>query len=224
MDLSEKMLNVRRATRLLASYYRRVMTILGMVERTLEQQKKLKLKFHRWSSIHHRDMGKQSTNPLGRWGWDFLPLQDAYFMWTTGGGVQPLKTGSVVVFVQHESDDGYEKPDDGTEPDPSEFKAAEKAESWFYVYAYGLARGKCANSWWEVAEVGDEAVADDEDWSGNVCVFEADALDGLSVDGVLQYWGLKVPMSELALEADVEVKIIAPLVEALRRLVVPPPS
>ena len=112
MDLSEKMVNVRRATRLLASYYRRLIDIMAMVEGVLVEQPKLNLTFRRWGSTYHHNIGYQTKSPVGRWGWDFLPLQDAWFDYTSGGQRVPDGKGNLYVCLQHITDSVYEKNED----------------------------------------------------------------------------------------------------------------
>ena len=121
MDLSEQHVNVRKATRVLAGYYRRLLHVLASVERTLEEASSLRLSFLRWDGIHHENVGRQTTDPVSRWGWDFLPLSWAWFRWTTDGKPHPIGPGSAIVAVQHEVDSGYRQ--DGTEPDPMAFES-----------------------------------------------------------------------------------------------------
>ena len=222
MELKEKMQNVRRASRLLAAYYRRVMTILGKVERTAEEKKKLRLKLNYWSSTHHSNIGNQSKNPVGRWGWDFLVLQDVWFRWTTDGKGNPSKAGSVVLYFQHVTDDAYEKPDDGTEPDPSAFASADSAESWVQVYAYALVRGACSSSWQDIDALFEDVADEESEWSGDIVGMPTDGLESPSADILIQYVGWRVPMTDLATEDDVEALILQPLREALDRIVVAP--
>jgi len=222
VDLNEKMQNVRRASRLLAAYYRRVMTILGMVERTLEEKKKLRLKLHYWSSAEHRDIGRQSTNPVGRWGWDFLVLQNTWFRWSTDGKSRPGKAGSVQVYLRHVTDDAYQKPDDGTEPDPATFAPVDQAQSWIYLYACALVRGSCSDSWDRCDEVFQGTANDADDWSGNIVVVQSDGLENASADILVHYIGWRVPMTDLQTEDDVDSKLLQPLREALDKIVIAP--
>ncbi|MCB9779847.1 MAG: hypothetical protein H6742_14875 [Alphaproteobacteria bacterium] len=222
MDLNEKMQNVRRASRLLAAYYRRVMTILAMVERTLDEKKKLRLKLHYWSSTQHQNIGKQSTNPVGRWGWDFLVLQDTWFRWSTDGKAAPVKPGSVQVYFQHVTDDAYDKPEDGTEPDPATFASVEESQSWVYLYAYALVRGSCEDSWASIDGVFEDTANEEDEWSGEVVVVQSDGLENPSADVLVHYVGWRVPMTDLETEDDVEAKLLQPLRAALDKIVIAP--
>ncbi len=221
MDIHEKLINVRRANRLLAAYYRRVMTILRMVDRTLEEQRKPTMKFHYWSATHHRDIGRQSTNPIGRWGWDFLTLEDAWFLWTPHGKPTPTATGDLAVFFQHVTDDGYAKVGDSTEPDPTAFRPAEECETFIRIWLYGVARGTCDNYWHRMDENIEASIDDETFFNGMVHQIERSLLKNPSGDALAQCMGWRVSMADLETEDAVQAKIIEPLRAALDTIAVP---
>jgi len=219
MDVNEKLVNVRRATRLLASYYRRVVDIITLLDSTLESQARFKLKFLRWDATHHRHIGQQTTSVLGRWGWDFLPIQDATFQWTTGGKKSPTGPGSVYVGMWHQTDDAYESRDDETEPVAHEFRPAAESKTLIHVYVFGVVQGDTPDRWHAVESLGWRSLADSECWDHQLHEVPVDALDEADPGTQIRYLGWRIPMAELETEDDVEARILAPLRTALDQIV-----
>jgi hypothetical protein len=218
VDLNEKLLNVRYATRLLASYYRRLMTVLGVVDRELVTASHARLRFVRWDPTHHEAIGKQTAAPFGRWGWDFLPLMDASFCWSTDGRTAPTGPGSAAVFVWHQSDTGYASGEG--EPDPTAFLPAEEADTELMVYAYALVSGGCAAPWSAIDERFDAEHDMGFDF-GEPRAVPTDGLTGVEPGTVVRYVGWSVRLADLGSEADVEARVLAPLRERLERLLTP---
>lgn len=221
MDVTEKLLNVRRATRLLASYYRRVVDIVTLVDRTLESQARFRTKFLRWDAHHHRHIGQQTTSVVGRWGWDFLPVQDATFQWTTDGSKFPAGPGSVFVNIWHQSDDGYAKREDEGEPVPTDFAPVEETETRLYVFLYAVASGDSNDRWSTIERVASEAVDESDWWNQSLHRIPTDALDGADPGTQIRYMGWRIPMSALETQDAVEQQLLAPLRQALDRVVAP---
>jgi hypothetical protein len=224
MELIEKLTNVRRAARLIAAYNRRVMTILGTIERQLQQQQQLGLAFNKWSSTHFSNIGKQTTAVVGRWGWDFINLYDAWFRWTRDGRTDPVVSRSktrlpVAVRVRHIMDDGY-SPTDGTEPDPRSFEDAEKSGSWFEIELLCIRRGSSDDGWDKLEAARDAALSEDVRWSGEVVAVSVDDVSNASTDFAIQHIGWRVSMAELDSAESVSERIEVRLQHAMERVVI----
>lgn len=226
MDLTEKLANVRRAGRLVAAYNRRVMSILGIVERTLEQQPQLGLAFNKWSSTHFNNIGKQTTAVVGRWGWDFLNLYDAWFRWTRDGKTERVVGGakerSVSARIRHIMDDGFARGD-GTEPDPRDFVDADQAGSWLEIELLCVLRGTSDDTWDQLEAARATALdAGEERWSGDVVTVPIDGVSNPSAEFAMQHVGWRVPMSDVDSAESVAEQVETRLSNALERIVVAP--
>lgn len=207
MELNEKLIHVRQGTRLLAAYYRRIVDILGLVQATLDGKTKLGLRFRRWEPWHTESIGKQTVSPVGRWGWDFVPLADAWFVWSTDKRDTPVGAGSVAVQVDHVTDTGFAVPEDETEPDPSTFRPSSECSTVLRIYVYALVRGACADSWDRIYHVNQDADDARDLHDGRVHVVPTDALAGASADALIRYVGWEVSLADLATEKDVEDRV-----------------
>jgi hypothetical protein len=211
MDLNEKIVNVRRATRLLASYNRRLMSILTLVNQTTESADKVALKFQMSAPFYHRPMGKQTTSPIGRWGWDYLPLSYAWFRWSTNGKAVPDGPHPVAVTLLHNVDDGYVTSDDQDEPDPSTFGPAEDHRTMIYVTIVAVTSGSSTDSWPSIGQVIVDRFAGHEQLDGVVKDVPTSSLPGTAAGAVVRYVGWEIPVESVASEQDVETLILEPL-------------
>ncbi len=214
MTIDELLLNVRRAIRLLATYNKRVLDIVRLVERMLEAEPDGRFKF-RWLDPASDAPGKRSTNPLGYDEWAFLPFADVSFEWSTDKKNTPEEPGSVNVFVRFVADSAYMESDDG---DPAEFPAAEECESRLEIRVLGLARGSCQESWDALFDAADEGGGFEQRMGNPV---EALALGDLdtSDDALVYLKDWRVPLALLTSEEAVEEQILNPLRTALREVV-----
>lgn len=210
MELSEKLTNVRRATRLLAAYNRRLLSILKLVHETAQSADKLALEFIRWQPMYHAPIGNQTTEPFARWGWDFLPLSFSGFRWTTNGKSKPSGPGSVMLGVWHEVDEAYEKSG-GSEPDPVKFRAAEESSTLLYVWLLAIKSGTVTDEWSAVAEVVEKSLTLAAQMDGAVKDIPIDSLPGAATGAVVRFVGLAVPIEGIGSETAVETRLLAPL-------------
>jgi len=216
MDLTTKLINVRRATRLLAAYNRRLLGLLSMVDGTLSNTSKLRLKHNRWEPVYHRKIGRQTTAPFGRWGWDYLPLSWMWMRWTTDGKDTPVRKQSTVVSVQHVADTGYsaahEKADG--EPTPEDFVPVDqtKTELWIWVIAV---LGRSEDRWNTIEEHTEEMLEWEQQLNHQIHTVSVDALESTPAGTELRYVGWKVDVSALETEDDVDTHVLAPIRQAL---------
>lgn len=210
-DLNERLLNVRRATRLLASYYRRVLDIAKLLETALVDHDGT-IAWLGWSAAHYKNVGQKRVNITQRWAWDQLPFAFSYLEWSTEGGSSPANSGDVFVALQSVTDSGFSKPGGGAEPDPVDFEPAESASTYLQVCVIGLANGACEASWddiWnQVAdEVHDKTRIDPQDeWAA-------------SEDVQIYSKMLRVDASQLPDRAAVQAQLIEPTLEAIAECV-----
>lgn len=210
MDLPEKLTNVRRATRLLAAYNRRLISILSLVNQALESTPKLGICFVRWDPIHHKAIGQQRTAIFGRWGWDYVPLSYSWFQWSTDGEDRPKQAGAVFVAVQHDID-AYQKPVDGTEPDPTTFGPEEAQVSRLRVWITALVSGSSGDTWSRIDEVIEGAFDDAQQWDAARWEVPTAALSATPAGSVIRYVGWEVQMDTIASEHDVDTLLLTPL-------------
>ncbi len=65
-----------------------------------------------------------------RWAWDMLPMvQTSYLFLPAGVDNNSTQPGEWMLEILLTSDTGFEAPDDGSEPDPSDFVDAAKCDS-----------------------------------------------------------------------------------------------
>lgn len=211
MDLPEKLTNVRRATRLLAAYHRRLLAIGAAVDAATRALGDGRTRFVEWRPTHHRPIGNQTSSPFDRWGWDFVPLMDAWFWWTTDGRRSPVGPGSLSVMLWHQGDSGYRRG--GGEPDPVGFDPAEQSTTTLSVHVFALAAGPCGADWDAI----DKKFGSD-DVSGAVRECAPAGLDGTGPGTVIRYVGWRVSVADLATETDVEVRLLKPLRDHLAAL------
>jgi hypothetical protein len=166
------------------------------------------MKFIEWRPTHHDAIGKQTTPPFGKWGWDFLPLLDAWFWWSSDKQAAPATPGSISVVLVHSSDSGYEA-DEG-EPDPAAFAPAEESTTTLTIQAYALVSGACSSSWEAIDERFEEEEGVDFE-SGAIMTVPTDGLDGVAPGTEIRFVGWTVPLHELLTEDDVEKRLLAPL-------------
>jgi hypothetical protein len=214
MDLPEKLTNVRRATRLLAAYYRRVMSVLTLINQANEAIPVVALKFTRWDPAHTDPIGKQTTSPFGRWGWDFLPLSYSTFRWSTEGALTPVRPGSAFVGIWHEVDDGYTSSG-ADEPDPTTFGAAEAQRTRLYVWILALKSGTTTDTWDAIGKVAENAFNAAEQSDGAVRDVPIGSVGGTMPGTVIRYLGWEVPIEAIGTEQDVEVLILQRLRQAI---------
>jgi hypothetical protein len=219
-DQRTKLTNVRRAVRLLAAYHTRLLDCLQRIEVEAKEASP-GLWFQRWEPTHHAPVERSATSPLGRWGWDFVPLQNAWIRWSTNAEDGPKKPGQVAVYVQHIADDGYDNKVKGHRgPDPTKFKDAADCNSLLQIWIYALPVGTSKATWQEIEAAFEAAGLEDLYWDG--CVHDLQ-LPGVSLGpaAVLRYVGWEVNMADLGTDDDLAPRILVPLRDRLRAIVVP---
>jgi hypothetical protein len=135
IDLVRALTDVRKAYRLIWLYQRRVVDIIRLISESLGYR------FWRWETEYHigRMPGQVTRNPFeeGEWIWATLPLYRMslfYFPSTLDWNVQ--KSGQWMLEIAVETDTGVTWPEDGSEPSPVEFAAADKCETLLRLYAW----------------------------------------------------------------------------------------
>ncbi len=225
MDNAEKLLHVRRANRLLASYYRRVLDVLRLMQAEMASHRDARLSFKEWSTPRFRRIVGRQTTPIldyNQWAWDYLPLTALTLVWSSNGKDGPSEPGAVRVSVHHTTDTGMEDwmGDDHKDryPDPTDFPEADRSRSEIRVWMYGLAAGTCPSTWAEMDEIADEALDEAQTFDGAVHALAVDLFEGTD-DAVVRYFGWKVDLAEIADESDVERLLLEPLRTALTAVV-----
>jgi hypothetical protein len=211
MDLPVKLVNVRRATWLLAAYNRRLMSILTLVNQAAVQAPKVGLKFLRWDPAHNRAIGNQTTSPFGRWGWDYLPLSYSIFRWTTKGEPAPDGPGSMFLGLGHWMDSAYGRTPDPAEPDPSTFGSAEDQRTIITVWLLAVTSGTTTDTWDAIRGVVKTAFEPHERTDGVVKDVPIGSLPGAGAGTVIRYVGWEVAVEEIASEQHVDTLILEPL-------------
>jgi len=212
MELPAKLANVRRATRLLAAYNRRLIGLLSMVDGSLNSLSKLRMKHYRWDPVYHRAIGRQTTPIFSRWGWDYGPLSWMWMRWTTDGKDTPNRKQSTMVAVQHMVDTGYTRGEG--EPSPNDFADADETRTELWVWVIAVA-GKTSDTWDVIRNHIDETLGEEKHFDNVMHQVGTDELEGTPAGTELRYIGWKIDISALATEADVEREVLAPLRQAL---------
>lgn len=221
MDLNEKLVNVRRAVRLLAGYHARLLDLLQMAHGELEAVPGARMRFERWEPVHHAHVDRSTKNPLGRWGWDFVPLQNTYFQWTTDGAERPVPGRNLAVVIQHLADTGYTPGPGHRGPDPATFREAAECDTVLQIIAYGLVRGTFSGTWLELDDALVKVAPESQLWDGEVHMYRQADLAPLAADAVLRNVGWEVSLRELATEQEVVDRLLEPLRRRTRALLAP---
>lgn len=130
-SLSEQMIQVRNAYRLVVAYQRRLLDIVKMTKMQLQKQHR-GLAFYRWGPNKWSRPGVQ--DPTQKWAWDFVPLCQCDIGWVTSALPVP---GSFWVWLTHEGDSGWNTEVPG-EPDPLTFKPAEECHTRLHAGVLGV--------------------------------------------------------------------------------------
>lgn len=222
MDLKQKLVNVRRANRLLADYHKRVLDILQMVQAEAESVPGLRLKFQHWQPVHHAHIERQHKNPLGHWAWDFSPLFATWFRWTSEGEEGPRRAGQVAVFAQHVTDTGYEGPPVRRGPDPARFRPAEECETSLHLWIFALVQGTLPATWDQIEHAFEAGDSPFDDMDEVVHDLELPGLPATTAGTLLRYVGWTVSMADLPDEPAVHARVLAPLAARLAAILAPP--
>ena len=143
-SLADALVDVRKAYRLLWCYQKRVFDIVKLIASEFDDTS-----FYYWRVVHSDHPPKSGTNPMeGRWTWDMLPMVQASYLFLPSG-IDPNSTlpGQWMLEVQVQSDGGFEEPEDGSEPDPANFEAAEESTSSLVIFAW-YCRGETTRNWY----------------------------------------------------------------------------
>lgn len=144
LPLTDALADVRKAYRLLWCYQKRVFDIVKLVVDEFDD-----MGFYNWRVLHSDRPCNSGTNPMGsRWTWDMLPMVHVSYLFLPSG-TNPNATlpGQWMLEVYVESDGGFEDPQDGSEPDPANFEAAEDSTSRISIFAW-YCRGETARNWY----------------------------------------------------------------------------
>lgn len=214
-EQQRKQANVRRAVRLLAAYHTRLLDALQRIEAVADEEVH-GLRFLRWQPTHHHPVDRPGTSPLHRWGWDFVPLQNTTFCWTTNADDGPKKPGQLAIFVQHIADDGYDSGLKGRRgPDPTRFRDADACGSWLWLWAFKLTSGACAATWDEVEAAYEAAEFGEQDWDGER---HEVVIPGLPTAGSARfaYVGWQVRVEDIGTDEEFHRLVLGPLRSRLR--------
>lgn len=223
MDLNEKLVNVRRAVRLLAGWHARVLDMLQKVEIELSAVPGAKMRFLEWRPIQHASVEPPERNPLHRWGWDFLPLQSVCFRWASEGKEQVSGGRSLGAWVQVIVDDGYAKTGVGPRgPDPMTFAPAEECHSWLEIWVVGALNAPAGHRWADIEAAIEEQFDEVDMWSGALVRVTADQMPGLPNTCPVQYAGWRIDLSMIGTEADFTTRVLLPLRERSRAVLALP--
>jgi hypothetical protein len=131
-ELARSLEDVREAHRLLSAYYRRILDTASLVADQFPRKT-----FYQWSPVNTTMPPMRGTNPFDRWGWHFLPLNAASFLFTTAGqGVRPL-LGDWMLDIHVSTDSEFTQSDVAKgDPDPRGFAPVESSRSEFALIAW----------------------------------------------------------------------------------------
>jgi hypothetical protein len=141
--LENALIDVRKAYRLLWCYQKRVFDMVKLVVEEFDD-----MTFYNWRTLHAGHPCRTGTDPMsGRWTWDMLPMVHVSYLFLPGGGDHnSTLPGQWMLEVFVNSDDGFSKAEDGSEPDPVDFKAAEESTSKVSLFAW-YCRGETSKNW-----------------------------------------------------------------------------
>lgn len=116
-ELARTLADVRRASRLLVAYQRRMNEVFYRVHLALQARG---LEHRWWGSDRHRTPARSHVLQFapGKWAWDMFPGLSLAAEWSTGGPAVRR------VYLALDTDTGFEKPASGGEPDPTCFSLA----------------------------------------------------------------------------------------------------
>ncbi len=189
--LSDTLVDVRKAYRLIHAYQRRVWDLLRVIDLSAANAG---LAFKGWKPMNVNPPPKSKTKFfVGRWAWDFLPAYDLGCEWE-----KTEKKGTRRVYVIARADTGYDARGEG-EPDASTFTPAEEGATEVRI---GLWTASTATPDWRGAWQEVEAKIkrrEDETYT-------------LTVKGVTyRYRYARVNVADLVDEAAVKARVLAPI-------------
>ena len=141
--LDNALTDVRKAYRLLWCYQKRVFDMVKLFVEEFDD-----MTFYNWRTLHAGHPCRTGTNPMGdRWTWDMLPMVRASYLFLPGGSDHNATLpGQWMLEVFINSDGGFSEAEDGYEPDPANFEAAEKSTSTVSLFAW-YCRGETSKNW-----------------------------------------------------------------------------
>lgn len=127
--IHEALTQVRIAHRLLNAYYRRLFDLVSLV-RDAVVARFGPLPAAVWKPTYFNSIPRHNTDPTERWIYDFVPLQWAFFQWSTSA--KPAE-GSLSLWIYHDADDALSNDPKTNEPDPATFPPAEVSRTTLSV-------------------------------------------------------------------------------------------
>jgi hypothetical protein len=147
-ELGAALSDVRKAYRLLWCYQKRIFDIIRLIVDEFDD-----MSFYYWQTLHSGRPCNSGTDPLKRWTWDMLPMMKASYLYLPSDvDRNSTKPGQWMLEILVESDSGFDCPEDGTEPDPANFKEAAESTSSISIYAWyctGVANVNWFNGVWK---------------------------------------------------------------------------
>ncbi len=141
-EMKSALADVRRAYRLVWSYQRRVLDIVALIAGEFDEHE-----FYVWETYPRDRPAGRIKDPTGKWAWDLVPLHKASFLYLPpeADRNRPI-SGQWMLEIAVETDDGFEDPETGDEPDAAEFDDAASCSSTVTLYAW-LCIASCERNW-----------------------------------------------------------------------------
>jgi hypothetical protein len=195
---------VRTAYRLIHAYHRRLLDLL-LVTRDAVAERHGPLVRTWWSRMEFSMPPKGSSDVTDRWAYDFVPLQDARFVWASAE--DPSK-GGWYFGICHRPDSALEAGSDG-EPDALKLGAVADAQSMLEAWAVAVPAGQHAR--WDDVESRVSPV--DDGWWGDQAVHTV-----ASGEGVIALGGFGVDLARLWTLDGARAALIDPLTDLVGRV------
>ena len=143
-ELSNALLDVRKAYRLLYLFQRRILDLGDQLSSKLRRQ------FYYWLPSGDEEAIRGASNPFERSAWKMLPLFDASFLYLPQGvsGTDTPRKGQWMLELLISPDEG--EPEDATdESNPAEFADPARCRSKLYLDAFIIEEDLPGQNWWD---------------------------------------------------------------------------
>ncbi len=180
-NLKNVLIEVRKAYRLIYLYQKNIISTIDRFSQEFPCQ------FYWWTPTKNSPTPQRSTNPTGRWVWDFLPLYSPAFLYISEGGqASDHSPGEWLLSLELITDSEYDP--DGAEPNPLNFEKAENSET-LLIASFWYCKKAIKENWyygiWRELDYPEETYDEYESPEGLVCVKKEFALEELEDENLI---------------------------------------